>query len=371
MSCRALVFSLLLVSVTLAAEPKPEPPPLPVDEVQLLDGSRILGTVLSQKDGVLTVHTAFAGDLKIKADAVKGINANRPLTFTPAKGQPVTGVPTIDPQRGQVVAPAGGEAVVTQPKTITDPNPPAGLAALAPPQNAGTSNPVTPPANAPAEKNPWAFRLEMGLNGSTGNTERFNFNGRAEANRTEPDDRLKLYTEAHYGQENGVKSKNEAIAGIRYEKDLSERWFLFGKGEAEYDEFEQISYRLTGSGGIGYFWVREKDLEFKTRVGVGYQHETFFGGSNTDRPILDLGYDFRWDVWEYLRFTNSLTLFPSLLDPMDKWRAVMETAGEIPLAKDGLWRVRAGMRNEYNNEPRPGVDRLDTTYFLNLVYEMK
>ena len=323
--------------------PAPAPPP---DVVDLKDGSRLLGEIVSQKDGVLTLKTQFAGEVKIKADAIKGVTSPRPLRFIPPQGESVVGPSKVDPQRGQVVTPPSGPEVVVQPwKEIVDPA-------------------IPPPS-------PWSARLEIGVLGSTGNTESFNFHGRAEANRVEPDDRLKLYTEGNYATQNGVKSKNEYFAGVRYDKDLDKSWFVYGKGEAEYDEFEQLSYRLTATGGIGYFFIREKTLELKGRVGAGYQHETFFGGATTDRPVAEAGYDFRIDLWEWLRFTNGFTYYPSLLDPAHDYRAIMETAGEVPLVTGGQWKVRAGMRNEYNASPRPGVERLDTTYFLNLVYDLK
>ncbi len=37
--------------------------------------------------------------------------------------------------------------------------------------------------------------------------------------------------------------------------------------------------------------------------------------------------------------------------------------------KDEAWKVRLSVRNQYDNVPRPGIEKLDTSYLLNLVYD--
>jgi hypothetical protein len=46
----------------------------------------------------------------------------------------------------------------------------------------------------------------------------------------------------------------------------------------------------------------------------------------------------------------------------------MENAAEIPLTKDKDWRLRVGVRNNYDGLPEPDIKRLDTYYFLNIAW---
>lgn len=285
------------------------------DRVMLNDGSQIVGQVISQNEQSVTVETEFAGTLTIPAEKV-----------------------------AQVLA---GEA----PEAPAPPPPP------------------PPPPPAPPKKE-WTARVEAGLDGKTGNTERVAFHGRAEANQDLGDERLKLYFGGAYSKENGVRSTNEIIGGALKEWDLTDRLFAFGRLELEYDEFENLDLRATVTGGLGYFLIREDDQELKVRGGIGYQHQKFDDGSKTDDVIGELGVDYRKEITPWLLFTHSTTWYPTIDDPIEDWRGVSETAGEIPLA-DNAWKLRLGVRFEYDNEPEDDVERLDTTYFANLVWEWK
>ena len=49
----------------------------------------------------------------------------------------------------------------------------------------------------------------------------------------------------------------------------------------------------------------------------------------------------------------------------------MENALELPLSKKVDWKIKAGVKNDYNSMPGPEADRrLDTFYFVNLVWEL-
>ena len=50
----------------------------PADEVLLKNGSRILGTVTSARDGVIVIETDFAGTVKIKLAAVDSMRPGAP-----------------------------------------------------------------------------------------------------------------------------------------------------------------------------------------------------------------------------------------------------------------------------------------------------
>ena len=49
------------------------------DEVMLKNGSRLVGKVISSRDGVVTIETDFAGTLEIGMDKVEGINVPEPV----------------------------------------------------------------------------------------------------------------------------------------------------------------------------------------------------------------------------------------------------------------------------------------------------
>ncbi len=346
---RLVPLAAMLVSLPLSAS-------LPADEVLLHDGSRLIGTVGKIIDGKLTLTTEFAGDLTIDMDKVKGITTDQPVTVETDAGERAKGpLQYTEPQGQAVASPALGAQQVTLEQMkllwVQESDSPEAIAALK----------AIPD---------WTARLEAAVNGQTGNSEEFAALGRAQVNRTTETDRFNAFLQGRFARRDGVRSSNEIIGGMGIEVDLTKRLFAYGRITLEYDEFENLDLRAIATTGLGYFLIREADQELKVRGGIGYQHESFDDGATEDQLIFELGIDYMKRITPWLLFTHSTTYYPTV-DGLDDFRLVSETAGEIPLEPSELWRIRIGMRNEFDNIPRPGVDRLDTYYFLSLVMDFK
>lgn len=322
------------------------------DEVELVDGSRIVGTNVRVADGKLTIDTAFAKDLAIPMDQVTGITTDAPVAVDLPSGERFI---------GPLSAHAGGVTV----------NSPSGATTVAVGDVARMWNPDGPSPEqqaAEAARPKWAGRFEAGVDGRTGNTERITVQGGASATRSTPDDRLNFYARGRYENQNGTRSANELFGGAGYEYDLNSRTFVFAKFDLEYDEFEDLDLRATVQGGLGYFFIREDDQELKGRVGLGYRHEAFGSGESTNEGILGLGYDYWNQINARTRFTHSGTFTPALGDLSD-YTATLDTGLEFALSDDKAWKLRLGMRNEYDPKPAPGVDKLDTAYYANIALD--
>jgi putative salt-induced outer membrane protein YdiY len=365
--------------------------------VYLADGSQVVGAVQSMRDGELVIETDFAGQLAIPQKKIEGIAADRKLAITLSTGDRIVGAPKYSAEQGQrLTDTAFGEV------TLED----ASLVAIAPADQPAVAEGEVKQLKQAHQKevkklkskhkkklkkakqkkqkridqlqqkkaayeDPWSIRLELGLSGATGNNERLSFDGRAEADRETPDERLNMFAEGHFARDNGERSENEVRGGAKLEVDVSEKTFVFGKTGLEFDEFEDLDLRSRVSAGLGYFFWEKENHVFKGRVGAGYQHESFMNGTTSDQGLLELGYDYRYDFDSGWRFTHNLTCYPTLSDFIGDYRLEVETAGEVPLSDDEIWKLRLGVRNEYDSEPQPGIDKLDTFYFLNFVYDME
>ncbi len=319
------------------------------DEVHLNDGSKIVGTVTRIAGGKVTVKTDFAGDLTVDATKIKGIQTDAPANVQLESGDIAVAKLQYDPATG--AQSVQGDVVGNRPvelKQVTSSWP------------AGTEDPALV-----AQRAKWKIRLDLGLNGQSGNSEILNFNTGLTIRREAPGDRLTLYGLGRYSRDNGVRSANEIIVGASWEVDLSSRCFWYLKGELEHDEFENLDLRATVTTGLGYFVIREADTELKVRGGIGYQHETFDTGESDDQAIGELGVDFRKDIAPWLQYVHSTTINPSFEDIGDV-RVVMTNAVDIPLVPDKSWKLRLGVKHQYDAQPEPGIDRLDTFYFANI-----
>lgn len=330
------------------------------DEVILNDGSKLVGQMQKLGDGKVVITTDFAGELTVETARVKGINTDQPRSVQLPTGERAVGLLQYSPQSGQTVA---GQAVGTVPLKL-DEVPAIWAADQDSPEVVGLKDELD------KAKGRWSARLELGLNGQSGNTEHVAVNGRVEARRTTEVDRLLIYAQGRYSKENGNDTVKEVIGGVNLEVDLNDRLFAFGKLALEFDEVEDLDLRATVTGGLGYFVIREPGHEWKVRAGLGFQHESFMNGDSKDQAIGELGWDYRKEIVPWLLFTHSITYYPTF-DDVGEYRLVMENAGEIPIGNKEDWKVRLGVRNDYDSMPEPGIDRLDTYYFLNLAWDWR
>jgi len=322
------------------------------DEIHLADGSKIVGTVTRIVDGKINVKTDFAGDIVIDTAKVKGITTNDVANIQLDSGDKVVAKLQFDPATG--AQSVQGDIVGNKPVEVKQ---------VTSTWAKGEEDPAVVALRAK-----WKVRVEAGINGQSGNSELLNANGGIVVKREAPADRLTLYLAGRYSKDNGERTANEVIGGALWEVDLTDRLFWYLKGELEHDEFESLDLRATVTTGLGYFLIREKDTELKVRGGIGYQHESFDDGSNDDQAIAEFGVDYRVDIAPCLSYVHSTTVYPSLEDISDL-RIVMTNAVEIPLVSDKSWKLKMGVKHQYDAQPESGVDRLDTFYFGNIAVD--
>ena len=91
------------------------------DEVQLLNGSRIVGTVTGVRDGVVSIDTDFAGSLSISMDQVESMHTATSAVLLMSDDSVVENVPLIVEQ-GQLVLGDGNDYPLTG-LSIANPKP--------------------------------------------------------------------------------------------------------------------------------------------------------------------------------------------------------------------------------------------------------
>ena len=340
------------------------PPAVVADYVETSDGSRIVGTVVRVADGKLLIATDFAGELEIEVARVVTVATDGALSVELASGDRLVGaLKGMPEQQKSVVDSTVGEVEVSWDQV-----------SYAWPEGEESPELQAVRAEAGAEtaryKPKWSATLEAGITRKEGNTDSLESRGKFVVRRKTESDLLKFYAAADYSEINKARNRNEYLGGVFYENAISKRWNWYSRGELEYDEFEGIDLRVTAAAGVGYYWLKESDHEFKTRVGGGYRHEAYADGLTTDAAILDLGYDYRLDLRTWAQFTHEVTFSPDVEETAD-YRLAVDTAFAIPLASSEAWKLKLGVMNEYNSRPRPGIDRLDNTYYANIVLDIK
>lgn len=130
---------------------------------------------------------------------------------------------------------------------------------------------ITP--SAARESNLWSMRASVGLGLRSGNTDQTDITGRMSLNREGKNTRIRVEYNGVYGSLDNEKNTNNHRARSTLAYFLTRDLFLTPADfEVFSDEFQNISYRLTPTVGVGYFFVRRPALEWQARFGGGYQH---------------------------------------------------------------------------------------------------
>jgi putative salt-induced outer membrane protein YdiY len=344
------------------------------DVVLTSDGSRLVGIIDRLSNGELIIETNIAGTVRVDASLITGMTIDRPVTVEFTSGDRLVG--TIDSPSGDntsTMTTALGEIQVKADQVV-------GLW----PQ--GEESPEVVAAKQEVEETKialrkemeetrakltpkWSVTLEAGGSATEGNTNTLNGRGRLDVKRESSDDLLHFFLAARYDEQNNIRTTNEYLGGVNYERNVTDRWHWYTRIGLEFDEFENLDLRTTAAVGAGYYWIKKPEHELKTRVGAGFRNEAYNNGTTVQSAVVDLGFDYRLDVADWFQFTHSTTYSPDFQETAD-YRLTLDTAMAIPL-KNEDWSLKFGVRNAYNSRPIPGVVRLDSTYYANLVFKIQ
>lgn len=335
-------------------------PVLSADMVELNDGSVLKGEIIKVFEGKLAIETSFAGVLEFKLSEVKSFSSEDTETVRLKSGDVLVG-PVRETETGKIAVETSGGTVETSAKDVE--------AVWAP----GDADPEVVARRKELEDSirKWSVQTAVSLTGKSGNTDKSSYAISADAKLEGPNDRLDLYVDYNYGEENGTRSADEAILGMAYTSFFSKKYGWYFREELEYDTFENIDFRSTTGAGISYRVFKRPTHSLETRAGLSYRYDSY--GDNgaipaytEDFPGLDFGLKHYWKFAEWGEVTNSLTYTPSI-DDFGDYLVDHSSAMDIPLAASNFWKFRLSLSNQYNSAPAAGRDELDTTYALSLL----
>lgn len=213
----------------------------------------------------------------------------------------------------------------------------------------------------------WDGGVELGLNGSSGNSEVFNFRGAMTAKR-----KVKLYETSGsltytFVKQDSEATENRAILDLRNDWLLeNSKWRVFALGSVVYDDFKDWDFRVSAFVGAGYEFIENDKTLLLGRVGLGASRE-IGGTDNNITPEGLLGLDFNHKINERQRFTSSVDLFPAL-DDFGEYRAVAKAAWELIVDPETKMSLKIGVEDRFDSTPGDGFKKNDFSYFALLVW---
>jgi uncharacterized protein DUF481 len=312
------------------------------DEVLLKNGSRILGTVTSSRNGVVTIDTDFAGTIDVHLDQIKSVNTLEPVVILLADE-------TVESDSSLVITEE--ELVLSEP---------------------GHSYPLddlkvlNPEPWEMGQGYRWTGSLGFALVRQRGNTDTDELDYKLESKWRSVEDRYTIQASGETDEADGTKTADNWRVSGKYDYFLEDPNYVGMLVQAEKDKFQDLDLRYLVGPYFGRQFYDKPIFSLQGELGFSYVSEEYnlaeddeYGASNWSLQASS----------DYLGGNSSLYFNQNgiwnLKDTSDV--IVNSTFGlSYPL----LWQIEAAVEVlfEYDSGAVDDVDSLDQTYKFRLGY---
>lgn len=198
---------------------------------------------------------------------------------------------------------------------------------------------------------PWDSGIELGLNGSSGNSDTLSIRTGGYVKQESKFAKLNMSSYYNRTASEGEITQNNAQFDLRNDWLLDEKspWTLFVTDNAFYDEFKAYNVQASADLGVGYRFYHEKDLELIGRAGAGTSRE--FGGPD-DRWVPEslLGAEYSQKVFTTQKLAAKVDYFPDL-DMVGEFRLVADASWEVELVQPSNLSLKFSVTDRYDSTP--------------------
>lgn len=213
---------------------------------------------------------------------------------------------------------------------------------------------------------PWEGSVELGLNGTEGNTQTFNVRfGFKAKHKYEYLVRSLEFTSLQKTAA-GVTTANTALLDGRIEWPMPKsRWNYYIHALTEYDEFKAFDYRISADTGPGYEFIQTPLTTWIGRAGVSASYE-IGGPDDKVNPEVAFGSEFKHRFNEMHSINAKVDYYPNVTDFAD-FRLNSQAGWEIALSKVWGLSLKLSIIDRYDSTPQ-GAKPNDLDYSTLLIW---
>jgi hypothetical protein len=227
--------------------------------------------------------------------------------------------------------------------------------------------PIKIKSSEPELEKPWDGSFDLGLDGSEGNSETFNFRFGFHASRKTESNILTLGLDYNKSTASTVPTTNRLYFDGRFEWLIHEtRWSWFVHDTVEYDEFQSFNVRDTSDAGLGYRLIKDETNTLIGRLGAGFSHE--YGGPENGEfvPEMVFGVQLERQISKRQKLLGAVEYAPDVADFL-RYRIRTQAALEVLLDEERNLSLRMGVLDRYSSQPN-GVRPNDLDYAMVLIW---
>ena len=349
---RCLLVSVFLCACAWGAQ---------ADQLTLKNGDHLTGSIVKSDAKVLVLKTDYAGDLNIQWDAVTGIVSSQNLHLALKDGQTIVGTVSTSDSKFEVATKDTGSVSASKEDVTAVRNDAEQTAYDAQVER----------LQHPHLSDFWSALLDTGLSLTRGNSESLTYNLSVKAARVTDRDKITVYTTAIYTNStvNGLNqtTANAIRGGVRGDLNISDKFFVFGFTDQEFDQFQDLDLRSVFGGGFGYHVIKTKNTVFDVFGGGSYDAD-FFGAlaataTKPATPAVTLktgeavtGENFNTKLNNRTTITQIFSFYPNLSET-GNYRFQFDTTAATKLKNWLSWQVTFSDR--FLSNPLPGFKKND------------
>lgn len=334
-----VVFSLALLSMLNATV-------LRADEVVMVNGDRLTGTVLRMDGAVLQFETAYAGVVNIDWEKVRELSTDTPMRLRLENGELVNSQQLTREQQ-QFLLDAEGESK-NEGKLVTVAD-------------------INPPAWETGEGYRLTGLVDLAVKADRGNSDQDEVDVSADLEWRYLQHRARLFGELEYDVSGGEQTKNKWNLSTKYDKFVSEKRYYGAGLFLEHDKFADLDLRTSVGPYIGQQFIMGSEMNLSAEIGVTYVFEDFASDPDDDYVAASWSVDFdRFIIPSVMQFYHRQTGLTKIEAPGD---IILDTWTGLRFPLQGGFSTSAEVKAEYDANAAEDADEWDTSYRLKLGYQ--
>ena len=208
----------------------------------------------------------------------------------------------------------------------------------------------------------WKGEGQIGISQSSGNSHTFGVSAGIGLVKEGLRWRYALRGQMNYERDNGVTSRNQALAAFEPNYKFNDRLFAYGLAQYERDRFAGFTSRITLSGGLGYKLVNSPTLAISVKAGPAWRQTDLIGAPTTSEINAFGALDARWQISPSLTLTeNAGVLYGGANTNLTSLTA-------LSMKLNRALSARLSYQVGYNSDPPLGFEKTDTLTSFSLVY---
>ena len=313
------------------------------DEIWLKNGDRITGTVKKMENKVLIFKTPYAGEMSINWDEITALTTDSPIEMVLDDDTSFLGsmVPAPEGQIELQLVDETVERLAVDLKEVKAINP-------------------TPPERGLEIK----ARLNIGVKVDTGNTDKEEYDVNGQLSLRSEKNRFIFYGEYELDKADGDKTKEQSKVFGKYDRFLTQKFYIFGSTFFETDVKQDLDFRLVPSAGPGYQFYETELTNLWVELGPTYVIEKYDESDDEEYMAgvsrINFNHYFFKEIFQFFHFDQGTLSFEDTSDII----ILSRTGIRMPLYK--YFNLTAQWNWDWDNTPAPGDDRSDYEYILSV-----